>query len=66
MAPTDTAVELATPMPNIEFEKMQGEQTSGLRQPSQLETGRLSASQLEIVSETCGRAVHLRLAGPAK
>ena len=45
MAPTDTAVKLATPMPNVEFEKMQREQTSGLRQPSQLETGGLSASQ---------------------
>ncbi len=66
MAPTDTAVKLATPMPNVEFEKMQSEQTSGLRQPSQLETGRLSASQLEIVSETRGCAEHLRLAGPAK
>jgi hypothetical protein len=30
---------------NVEFEKMQREQTSGLCQPSQLETGRLSASQ---------------------
>jgi hypothetical protein len=45
MAPPDTAVELATPMPTLNLGKMQREQTSGLRQPSQLETGRLSASQ---------------------
>jgi len=62
MAPTDTAVELATPMPTLNLRKCSANKRVGFAGRLNLKPAVSPRLSLETVSETRGRAVHLRLA----
>ena len=63
MAPTDTAVELATPMPTLNLRKCSANNRVGFANRLNLKPAVSPRLSLETVSETGGRAMHLRFGG---
>jgi hypothetical protein len=62
MAPTDTAVEVATPMPTLNLRKCSANKRVGFASRLNLKPAVSPRLSRETVGETRGRAVHLRLA----
>jgi hypothetical protein len=62
MAPPDTAVELATPMPTLNLRKCSANKQVGFASRLNLKPAVSPRLSRETVGETRGRAVHLRLA----